>query len=259
MGRLGPGLTLTLVKPSEQFGQTVGQVAAWHAPARLRRLGKSGQRLSIKEHSSVGLPWPGEPTRQAASLNNGPSPDWNDSDLVTIITITMRSNLYVFALAAARLAIAKQVGYFQAENCAAPSDFESCYADADEWLADCINENCDALGIDCHNACECARQGAYTRCATSYCWNMVRAVKNGMRFLLFTELVFRSIAASINSRSATSSARALMTPISTRSPSGLLQTMRMGDAIATLARYLAHRLLSMRLLGRVTTLWTRSI
>ncbi|KAL3490696.1 hypothetical protein BJX62DRAFT_237813 [Aspergillus germanicus] len=85
----------------------------------------------------------------------------------------MRSNLYIFALAAARLAVANQVGYFQAENCAAPSDFESCYGDADEWLSDCINENCDALGVDCHNACECARQEAYTRCATSFCWNMV--------------------------------------------------------------------------------------
>ncbi|KAJ0413765.1 hypothetical protein BJY00DRAFT_319465 [Aspergillus carlsbadensis] len=85
----------------------------------------------------------------------------------------MRSNLYVFALAATRFAAAKQVGYFQAENCAAPSDFESCYADADEWLSDCINENCDALGRDCHDACECARQDAYTRCATSFCWNMV--------------------------------------------------------------------------------------
>jgi hypothetical protein len=89
----------------------------------------------------------------------------------------MRSNLYILALAAARLAVAKQVGYFQAENCAAPSDFESCYSDADEWLSDCINENCDALGVDCHNACECAKQEAYTRCATSFCWNMVRADK----------------------------------------------------------------------------------
>ncbi|KAL2862785.1 uncharacterized protein BJX67DRAFT_289406 [Aspergillus lucknowensis] len=87
----------------------------------------------------------------------------------------MRSNLPIFALAAAQLAVAKQVGYFQSESCAAPSDFESCYDEADEGLADCINENCDALGVDCHNACECAKQVAYTQCAVSYCWNMVHS------------------------------------------------------------------------------------
>ncbi|KAL3467009.1 hypothetical protein BJX64DRAFT_249432 [Aspergillus heterothallicus] len=85
----------------------------------------------------------------------------------------VRVNVYLFALAATPLAVAEQVGYFDAERCAAPDDFGSCYDDADEWLADCINENCDELGVDCQNACECARQNAYTRCATSYCWNMV--------------------------------------------------------------------------------------
>ncbi|KAL2842546.1 hypothetical protein BJY01DRAFT_200560 [Aspergillus pseudoustus] len=86
----------------------------------------------------------------------------------------LRSSLYTFAaIAAARLAVAKQVGYFDADQCAAPDDFGSCYDDADEWLSDCINENCNGLGVDCHNACECAHQNAYTRCAASYCWNMV--------------------------------------------------------------------------------------
>ncbi|KAL5050912.1 hypothetical protein BDW71DRAFT_80225 [Aspergillus fruticulosus] len=85
----------------------------------------------------------------------------------------MRSVVYLSTLAAFQLAAADQVGYFEANDCADPSGFASCYDDADEWWADCINENCEGQNIDCHNACECARQGAYTRCAAVSCWNMV--------------------------------------------------------------------------------------
>ncbi|KAL4899361.1 hypothetical protein BDW74DRAFT_115674 [Aspergillus multicolor] len=85
----------------------------------------------------------------------------------------MRSTIYLLSLAALRLTVAEQVGYFNSDDCADPSGFASCYDDADEWYADCINENCEGLGVDCHNACEYARQGAYTRCAASSCWNKV--------------------------------------------------------------------------------------
>ncbi|RDW72747.1 uncharacterized protein DSM5745_07919 [Aspergillus mulundensis] len=85
----------------------------------------------------------------------------------------MRSTIYLGFLAALRLTAADQVGYFNSDDCADPSGFASCYEDADEWYADCINENCLGLGKDCHDACEYARQGAYTRCAATSCWNMV--------------------------------------------------------------------------------------
>ncbi|KAL4933003.1 uncharacterized protein BDV17DRAFT_252593 [Aspergillus undulatus] len=81
------------------------------------------------------------------------------------------SPLYLLPLAA--LTAAKQVGYFNSDDCADPSGFESCYDDADSWWADCVNETCEGQNIDCINTCEYARQGTYTRCAAAHCWNMV--------------------------------------------------------------------------------------
>ncbi|EAW11697.1 uncharacterized protein ACLA_093960 [Aspergillus clavatus NRRL 1] len=85
----------------------------------------------------------------------------------------MHPRLYCLLFAGARLSLAAQVGYFDSTKCADASGFATCYDDADEWWADCINKNCAGQNIDCHNACECVRQGAYTRCAVSSCWNMV--------------------------------------------------------------------------------------
>ncbi|KAL4801191.1 hypothetical protein BDV18DRAFT_149815 [Aspergillus unguis] len=85
----------------------------------------------------------------------------------------MRFQFYVLSFAALQFASAEHVGYFESNDCAAPSDFASCYDDADSWWTDCINDNCKGQNIDCQNACECARQQSYTRCAASYCWNMV--------------------------------------------------------------------------------------
>ncbi|KAL4879965.1 hypothetical protein BJY04DRAFT_88437 [Aspergillus karnatakaensis] len=85
----------------------------------------------------------------------------------------MRLHPYLLSVAALPLAVAKQVNYFESNDCADPSGFESCFEDGDSWYADCINENCEGLGVDCHNACECARQSAYVRCAVGHCWNKI--------------------------------------------------------------------------------------
>ncbi|KAL2819305.1 hypothetical protein BDW59DRAFT_122798 [Aspergillus cavernicola] len=85
----------------------------------------------------------------------------------------MRLYSYLFVFAAMPVSLADQVGYFDSNSCADPSGFVSCYEDTDEWYADCINNNCEGLNSDCYDACECVRQGAYTRCAAGSCWNMV--------------------------------------------------------------------------------------
>ncbi|KAL3473823.1 hypothetical protein BJX99DRAFT_260939 [Aspergillus californicus] len=70
-------------------------------------------------------------------------------------------------------ALAEQVGYFDSTTCADPSGFVSCYDEVDERYTGCINDNCEGLKGDCHDACECVRQQHYTRCAVGSCWNMV--------------------------------------------------------------------------------------
>ncbi|KAL4779079.1 hypothetical protein BJX76DRAFT_365552 [Aspergillus varians] len=85
----------------------------------------------------------------------------------------MHLRISILGLAVARLALAAEVGYFDSKTCADPSGLESCYEDTDSSWADCINDNCDGLGVDCHNVCECIRQEAYLNCAASSCWNKV--------------------------------------------------------------------------------------
>ncbi|RAL10728.1 uncharacterized protein BO97DRAFT_479076 [Aspergillus homomorphus CBS 101889] len=92
-------------------------------------------------------------------------------------------------------AVTKQVGYFESSNCAAPSALESCYSEADDYYARCVNENCAGgseecynscggnascmqskcpnLGIDCINVCGCVKTSREVDCAASACWNQV--------------------------------------------------------------------------------------
>ncbi|KAL5341363.1 hypothetical protein BJX70DRAFT_358605 [Aspergillus crustosus] len=67
----------------------------------------------------------------------------------------MLFNRYLLCLVAVPLAVAEQVGYFDSEDCADPSGFASCYSDTDSAYNDCINDNCEGLNSDCHNACAC--------------------------------------------------------------------------------------------------------
>ncbi|KAE8363827.1 hypothetical protein BDV27DRAFT_3616 [Aspergillus caelatus] len=91
--------------------------------------------------------------------------------------------------------VAKQVGYFQSSDCVDSSGFESCYQDADQDFASCVNNNCAGgskgctescngnpacvqskcpdLGIDCINACECLKNTDYIECTATSCWNQV--------------------------------------------------------------------------------------
>ena len=96
----------------------------------------------------------------------------------------------------ATITVAKQVGYFQSSDCVDSSGFESCYQDADQGFASCVNNNCAGgnkactescngdpacvqskcpdLGIDCINACECVKNTDYIECTATSCWNQVR-------------------------------------------------------------------------------------
>ncbi|PTU19709.1 hypothetical protein P175DRAFT_0462900 [Aspergillus ochraceoroseus IBT 24754] len=93
----------------------------------------------------------------------------------------MHLNSYIaVGLAALRLTIAAQVGYFDSETCADPSGFASCYHDADSLAADCTNcsrlsvdDSGHAIDDDCGDGCECVRQSRYVDCAVSSCWNKV--------------------------------------------------------------------------------------
>ncbi|KAE8420255.1 hypothetical protein BDV36DRAFT_281582 [Aspergillus pseudocaelatus] len=98
--------------------------------------------------------------------------------------------------------VAKQVGYFQSSDCVDSSGFESCYQDADQDFASCVNNNCAGgskgctescngnpacvqskcpdLGIDCINACECVKNTDYIECTATSCWNQVRKLRIGL-------------------------------------------------------------------------------
>ncbi|OGM42327.1 hypothetical protein ABOM_007886 [Aspergillus bombycis] len=105
------------------------------------------------------------------------------------------TTLNVYLASFATLAAAKQVGYFQSSDCVDSSGFESCYQNADQAFASCVNNNCAGgnkactescngdpacvqskcpdLGIDCINACECVKNTDYIECTATSCWNQV--------------------------------------------------------------------------------------
>ena len=74
-------------------------------------------------------------------------------------------------LGPATLAMAAKVGYFDADVCVDSSGMEKCYADAESSWSDCINDNCEGQGTDCHNVCSCIRTNHEINCAASHCWN----------------------------------------------------------------------------------------
>ncbi|KAH7305884.1 hypothetical protein B0I35DRAFT_483639 [Stachybotrys elegans] len=49
------------------------------------------------------------------------------------------------------LAVGAKVGYSEAQTCADRSGMEACYSDAQNDWASCINDNCEGVGVDCHN------------------------------------------------------------------------------------------------------------
>ncbi|KAE8383859.1 hypothetical protein BDV26DRAFT_2565 [Aspergillus bertholletiae] len=104
---------------------------------------------------------------------------------------TLAISLAIFAT----LTLTKEIGYFQSSDCVDASGFESCYEDADQIFASCVNNNCAGskacvdscggdstcvlskcpnLGIDCVKACDCVKNTDYIQCAATSCWNQVR-------------------------------------------------------------------------------------
>lgn len=70
-------------------------------------------------------------------------------------------------------ALAKTVGYFDADECIDPSGLEECYDAASSRYTDCVNVNCEGQNIDCINVCACVQTQGQIDCAASHCWDRV--------------------------------------------------------------------------------------
>ncbi|KAI8965135.1 hypothetical protein F5Y11DRAFT_313941 [Daldinia sp. FL1419] len=82
------------------------------------------------------------------------------------------SFLFATALTAATVS-AEAIGYFDSESCVDPIGLGQCYAEADEWLSDCVTNRCKGQNIDCINVCHCVTTQNQIDCAGAHCWNQV--------------------------------------------------------------------------------------
>lgn len=104
----------------------------------------------------------------------------------------LKAYFWLFLVVAARVSVAKKLGYFDDISvCADPEGLTTCFDSAETNHTNCIDDNCprskscakscngDVLctigcpDIDCTETCGAERAGSQIDCIASSCWNQV--------------------------------------------------------------------------------------